>query len=284
MVDPRLSLKSAPRQPQNSMAQRPPEPKQRRLMLIALSMLLFALAIVLFRDRDFWFPDTQEADDQEVTDPSAEAAVPQPSAPMAKADTRVNTRTPSFRRSKPAILNRRADSPTEQSPTADDLPFATVTQRTVLPALEVEVVAGDVHKQVHAGSNSVHVDLQPGTSAQPDPAPPVADVPERPPVNVTNAAEHVEMSADTAEVVSRPVNPDYPLLARQMKVQGSVILQALIGRDGLIQNLRVISGPPILASAAQEAVKQWHFKPHLEGTEAVETQANITVNFTISTN
>ena len=74
------------------------------------------------------------------------------------------------------------------------------------------------------------------------------------------------------------------MLARQMKVQGSVVLQVLIGRDGLIQNLQVVSGPPILASAAREAVRQWHFKPHYEGTESVETQARITVNFTISTN
>src|ERR1700730_12161200 len=71
---------------------------------------------------------------------------------------------------------------------------------------------------------------------------------------------------------------------RQMKVQGSVVLQALIGKDGIIQNLRVVSGPRILASAAEDAVRQWHFKPHFEGTEAVETQAKITVNFTISTN
>jgi protein TonB len=99
-----------------------------------------------------------------------------------------------------------------------------------------------------------------------------------------DAAERVQMSADTTEVVSRPVRPGYPLLARQMKVQGSVILQALIGKDGVIQDLRVVSGPPILATAAQTAVRQWHFKPHFEGNEAVETQAKITVNFTISTN
>jgi protein TonB len=74
------------------------------------------------------------------------------------------------------------------------------------------------------------------------------------------------------------------MLARQMKVEGSVILQALIGRDGLIQDLRVLSGPPILATAGEEAVKQWHFKPHVKGAETVETQTRITVNFTISTN
>ena len=84
--------------------------------------------------------------------------------------------------------------------------------------------------------------------------------------------------------MARPVRPNYPLLARQMKVQGSVILQALISKDGNIQTLHVVSGPPILANAALEAVRQWHFKPHYQGTEAVETEAKITVNFTISTN
>jgi protein TonB len=68
-----------------------------------------------------------------------------------------------------------------------------------------------------------------------------------------------------------------------MRVQGAVILQALIGADGLIQDLKVVSGPAILASAAREAVRQWHFKPYLENGKAVETQAQITVNFTIST-
>jgi protein TonB len=69
-----------------------------------------------------------------------------------------------------------------------------------------------------------------------------------------------------------------------MKLPGSVILQALISRDGAIQDLQVMSWTPILAGAAREAVKQWRFKPHYMGAEAVETQAKITVNFTISTN
>src|SRR5262249_44225388 len=98
------------------------------------------------------------------------------------------------------------------------------------------------------------------------------------------AAERVEMSPDTSAIVSESVNPGYPMLARQMKVQGSVILLAMIGRDGLIQELRTLSGPPILSGAAREAVKQWHFKTHYEGSESVETVAKITVNFTISTN
>ncbi len=92
------------------------------------------------------------------------------------------------------------------------------------------------------------------------------------------------MSGDASSLVAHTVKPGYPLLARQMKVQGSVILQALIGKDGMIQNLQILSGPPILAKAAEDAVRQWHFKPHYEGADAVETRALITVNFTISTN
>jgi protein TonB len=159
-----------------------------------------------------------------------------------------------------------------------------VTSRTALPPLDVEVVAGDSHRTLRPGSNSVRLDLQPGTPPQPvgDAGP--ANNPEIAANITTNAAERVQMSTDASAVVTRPVSPSYPLLARQMKVQGSVILQALIGRDGVIQNLRVVSGPHILASAAEDAVRQWHFKPHFQGSEAVETQAKITVNFTISTN
>jgi protein TonB len=60
-----------------------------------------------------------------------------------------------------------------------------------------------------------------------------------------------------------------------------VVLQALIGTDGVIQNLRVLSGPGILASAAQQAVREWRFKPIVQNGQAVESQAKITVNFTI---
>jgi protein TonB len=100
---------------------------------------------------------------------------------------------------------------------------------------------------------------------------------------VTNAAAQVRLSPGTAEVVSHPVDPNYPMLAKQMKVQGSVVLQALIGKDGNIQDLQVLSGPAILSAAAREAVKQWRFKPYLQAGQPVETEARITVNFTIST-
>jgi periplasmic protein TonB len=161
--------------------------------------------------------------------------------------------------------------------------MSTTTTRTVLPPLEVEVVAGDTHRTVRPGNTSVHVDLQPGMPTRPA-VDTVSGDAENAAHVTSDAAERVQMSADTSAVVTRSVRPNYPLLARQMKVEGSVVLQALIGKDGIIQNLRVLSGPHILALAAEDAVRQWHFKPHFEGNQAVETQARITVNFTISTN
>jgi periplasmic protein TonB len=251
----------------------PEDPKQRRLMVGSLCLLLLALGIVLWHDRDFWFAGTQQAESGQPVEspPAAKVAPGQPSADAAKPNTPAKTKHP---------VASQAKSPAPQPPPP---PAAAPTiARTVLPPLEVEVVAGDTHRTIRPGSSSVRVDLQPGTA--PESAPEPATGTETAAKVTSSAAERVQMSTGTSDVVASPIKPSYPLLARQMKVQGSVILQALISKDGVIQNLRVVSGPHILASAAQDAVRQWHFKPHLEGSEAVETQAKITVNFTISTN
>jgi TonB family protein len=249
------------------------------MMVIALTMLLIALGFVLYHDRDFWFPGTQEAEDQTQQQPTAsatnpaptQAAAPEPISPAHKKSHGTKSQPKTSASSDLAAANLSAP------------PMSATATRTVLPPLEVEVVAGDVHRTLHPGTNSVHVDLQPDAPTQEVSDAPV-DATGTAASLTTNAAERMQISADTADAVTRPVKPGYPLLARQMKVQGSVILQALVGRDGMIQDLRVLSGPPILANAAQEAVRQWHFKPHYLGAEPVETQAKITVNFTISTN
>jgi protein TonB len=251
----------------------PEDPKQRKLMVGSLCLLLLALGIVLWSNRDFWFPDTPEAEsDQPVeSSPLAKVAPVQPPAATAK---------PAIAAKPKHHVASAAKTPAPLTPP----PPAVATARTVLPPLEVEVVAGDTHRTIRPGSSSVRVDLQPGAPSQPVTEASVADDTEPAAKVTSNASERVQMSATASEIVTSPVRPNYPLLARQMKVQGSVILQALISKDGVIQNLRVMSGPHILAGAAQDAVRQWHFKPHFEGTEPVETQAKITVNFTISTN
>ena len=272
------SHKFAPKLDRPPDARRPPasgEPKQRRMMVIALTLLLVALGFVLYRDRDFWFPDTPDATAEDQSEPAAPADV----SLGQQATTASRTPLAVGKKRRNSNLPAKAPAQAEPAPAEPAAPPVTVT-RTVLPPLEVEVVAGNVHRTVHPGSNSVRVDLQPGAPAQS-----ISDGSAGgETASLTNAADRVQMSADTSEVVTRTVRPGYPLLARQMKVQGSVILQALISRDGDIQGLQVVSGPPILAGAAQEAVRQWRFKPHRLGSETVETQAKITVNFTISTN
>jgi protein TonB len=78
------------------------------------------------------------------------------------------------------------------------------------------------------------------------------------------------------------VQPQYPPLARQARIQGVVVLQALIGKDGTITNLHVVSGHPMLTNAALEAVKEWKYKPYFLNGEPVEVETTINVNFTLS--
>lgn len=78
------------------------------------------------------------------------------------------------------------------------------------------------------------------------------------------------------------VTPLYPPLAKQARVQGTVRFTAYIGKDGHIQNLELVSGHPLLVPAAQEAVKQWVYKPTLLNGDPVEVVTQIDVNFTLS--
>ncbi|MBZ5599421.1 MAG: energy transducer TonB [Acidobacteriia bacterium] len=84
-----------------------------------------------------------------------------------------------------------------------------------------------------------------------------------------------------ANIVHR-VQPDYPILARQARIQGAVVLSAVISRDGTIENLQVLSGHPMLVRAAMEAVRQWRYRPYLLNGEAVEVETQITVNFVLA--
>ena len=95
--------------------------------------------------------------------------------------------------------------------------------------------------------------------------------------------QRVRVSAGVTEgLLVRRVTPQYPPLARAARVQGSVVLQAVIGKDGAIQNLKLVSGHPMLAPAAIEAVKQWKYKPYFLNGDPVEVDTQITVNFTLA--
>ena len=76
--------------------------------------------------------------------------------------------------------------------------------------------------------------------------------------------------------------PVYPALARQTRTSGLVRLSAVIGRDGSVEQLTVISGHPLLVPAALEAVAKWRYQPTLLNGEPVEVLTQIDVNFTLS--
>jgi protein TonB len=220
----------------------------RSRMFIALIVLLGALAVLLVKDRDFWFGDGDKTVAEE-TSPEWVPSTPvqPPSTPAVQAKKAAVAAVKSFAEPK---VTRQPIGATARA----------VNPPAVIPPLEVEVIAGDTRDNIRLGSNPAKFAVPSGPA--------------------TVAAQRVQMSLAK---VQTPPPPDsaYPLLGRQMKVQGSVLLQALIGADGVIRDLRVLSGPAILASAAREAARRWQFKPYLEDGQPVETQAKIAVNFTI---
>jgi periplasmic protein TonB len=97
------------------------------------------------------------------------------------------------------------------------------------------------------------------------------------------APQRVRVSSGVVQgLLVRKVNPVYPPLARQARIQGTVILQAQISKEGNIENLTLISGHPMLAPAAIEAVKQWKYRPYLLNGEPCEVDTQIMVNFTLA--
>ncbi len=232
------------------------ENSQPRRLLLALVLLLVALAGVVLKDRQFWFGNEQNLLDD---DASTAAAAKDVTNNVAKAQpAAVNQAAVHQAKSVPAHAAKKQLA-TAQASTPPQPAAAPAVQRTVLPPLDVEVIAGDAHHRVHPGSNSAKLQItnqDSSTFAAP-----------------TNAAER-EPVADVPQA-------SYPLLAQHMNVQGSVVLQAVIGPDGIIQTLHVVSGPAILSTAAQQAVREWRFKPVMQNGAPVETKARITVNFTI---
>ena len=240
---------------------------QQSRLVIALVLLLVALSAVLIKDRQFWFGSESNIVDADYVQPTA-APQAAPQVTTQTATTQAPTKpavTPTTPAPARAAKKQVAAAIPSTQPKPADAP-AVVTNRTVLPPLDVEVIAGDAHHKVHPGSNAKKLDLaQPATSVARQTAPVAAPA--------TNAAQR--------ERLAEAIPPSYPPLAQHMNVQGSVVLQALIAADGTIENLHVMSGPAILASAAQQAVREWRFKPVFQNGMAVETKATITVNFTI---
>ncbi|MGH9787113.1 MAG: energy transducer TonB [Candidatus Acidiferrales bacterium] len=101
------------------------------------------------------------------------------------------------------------------------------------------------------------------------PPPPRAETPQR--IRVSSGVQ-------AAKVLNK-VEPSYPPLAKNARIQGTVILEAIIAKDGSVQNLRVVDGHPMLVQAAVQAVQQWRYQPTVLNNEPVEVETVIHVVF-----
>ncbi len=104
-----------------------------------------------------------------------------------------------------------------------------------------------------------------------------AYVPPKPNVQRVRVSQGV-----TQGLLVKKVQPEYPPLARQARIQGTVVLKAVISKNGKVEGLQVVSGHPMLTSSALQAVKQWQYKPYILNGQPVEVETNITVNFTLA--
>jgi len=118
----------------------------------------------------------------------------------------------------------------------------------------------------------------PGIPGSIGPALPVIPVPPKPAARPPRISQMME-----GNLIYR-VQPNYPALARSARVQGQVVLRAVISRTGAIENLQVLSGHPLLTGAALEAVRQWRYRPYILNGEPVEVETQVTVNFLLAGN
>jgi protein TonB len=91
----------------------------------------------------------------------------------------------------------------------------------------------------------------------------------------------VSQGVQASKLISQP-KPNYPPIAKQARVQGQVVLQAVISKTGTIENLKVVSGHPMLTQAALDAVRNWRYQPTVLNGEPVEVETTINVNFSLT--
>jgi protein TonB len=118
----------------------------------------------------------------------------------------------------------------------------------------------------------------PGTNVLRNLIPAVAAAPPPPP---TPTRVKVSVGVSQGYLVQQ-VQPVYPAIARTARIEGTVVLAAVINRDGTIQGLHAVSGPPMLVGAAMDAVRQWRYRPYTLNNQPVEVETQISVIFTLA--
>jgi peptidyl-prolyl cis-trans isomerase A (cyclophilin A) len=125
------------------------------------------------------------------------------------------------------------------------------------------------------------LDQAPPPLPPPPPPPPIPP----PPPGVVPGGEPRRISISAGVAVGMLISkttPVYPIDAKKAGVTGTVVLSAVIGRDGIVKELRVVSGPDLLRQAALDAVRQWRYRPYLLNDDPVEVRTTINIIFTLA--
>lgn len=175
------------------------------------------------------------------------------------------------------VVPRQFDAGRLMAPKTIPKEIANIKEEELPPASASAGVVGGVPGGVPGGAPGGVIGgiISSVPTAAPPPPPPPKEKP------ATPQRIRVGGNVQAANLI-RKIMPVYPPLAKQARVQGVVKFQAVIGKDGTIQNLQLLSGHPLLVPAATEAVKQWLYKPTLLNGEPVEVITQIDVNFTLS--
>jgi TonB family protein len=143
-----------------------------------------------------------------------------------------------------------------------------------------EAVAGEAITGVHAtGVGAVAVGVAPNAQPQIDPQS-LSNTNPQTTLVAPQAARPLRVRVSQAVMQGMVVSKVPPVYPADAKIQGSVVMNVIIGKDGNVQSERIVSGHPLLLPAAMDAVKQWKFRPYLLNGNPVEVDTQITVNFT----
>ncbi len=145
------------------------------------------------------------------------------------------------------------------------------------PSTEVVGEAGPIAAKGLALGDSTGRDI----AAVRPPAGGPAPTPEPKPIPVPGPSVQVGGRVRPPQLI-HDFKPAYPALARQTRTQGTVRIEAIISREGIVRDARVVSGHPLLVAAALDAVRQWRYRPTVLNEEAVEVALALEVNFILS--
>jgi TonB family protein len=218
------------------------------------------LMVVVFAMRVGWLKGPGRHSSRAATAPSSFSSAVSPVDPTAQAGKSSHTGSTPEEAESPASAAEKKSAPARPG---------SQTENDRVPEGSLRVYEGgkEVFRMSPAGvDTSAASSTENGSSAASAPTP----------------AKIVELAPDAASgSLLRRVEPEYPEQALARRVQGPVLLDVRISREGRVQDVKLVSGDPLLANAAVAAVRQWRFKPHTVNGHAVEMETKITLNFTL---